>query len=296
MEKSGIGKKSGIGSRVGRPAIAVLGIAVLLFMLAAGLSGCSKSETRPSPQASNPNNGSRPGQPLLDSMVWPQYATTAYFAYRPDSLQDKITTVSSYVSDTDRFEYKGRQISRIYNLRLGRSTAYTYNALGQITVTRVIGYADGNIRFEYGYDTAGKLRSLTNFLEKPAGKQLLSTFTYEYDPQGLPSKINGVTRDGVRITTTIDGYSDECNFNPWVFIEPADVNVMAQIYNLPFLQGLKRLPQKITTVYSDGSDGLSQTQPTIIRDHNLSGISTSVHFPIRPEHDYQFDIAFFYRH
>ena len=275
------------------PSWVCLHLLAIILLLMPG--GCSKPNT-PVPDLPGKPPVNTPGMthPLLDSMVYNQLATTVYFAYRPDSLQDSITTVSSYVSDTDRFVYNGRQLSRIYNQRLGRSTEYTYNAAGKIATTTIVGYADGDYQFEYAYDAAGKLKTLTYFLAKPTNKRLLGTYTYAYDGTGLLTKIKGSTTDGHSITTTIDAYSDECNFNPWAFIEPSDVNEMAEIYNLALMQDLKRLPVKITRTYSN--EGVSRHFTTTIQDHNLSKMVMREEFSARPQNNFQFNVDFFYRH
>jgi hypothetical protein len=200
------------------------------------LSACSKHGA-PTPTPVPPVNIPRIARPLLDSMVWKQYATTAYFAYRADSLQDKITTVSPGVSDTVHFEYNGRQISRIYNLRLNRESDYVYDAAGKIVLISMTGYANlaEHYVYEYGYDATGRLSSNSYSVQTGADKQLITSSTYEYDANGLPSKIKGTTPEGVSFAYTIDTYTEECNFNPWVFIEELDPAEGFEIYNLPDL-------------------------------------------------------------
>jgi hypothetical protein len=254
------------------------------------LSGCSKDhEPTPVPPVKTP----RATGPRLDSMVWNNLATTTYFSYRPDSLQDKITTVSTYVSDTVRFTYNGRQLSHITNNRLQRSSDYFYNAAGQITLVTMDEYSGtGHFRFAYGYNGAGQLNSLAISLDKAGTTEQLYSCSYVYDTNGLLSKVNGMSPDGSTVTLTIDGYTDECNFNPWILAEPVDPSEVVEIDNLPFLQSTKRLPVKITKT---GNNGIIRRQLTAtIKDHNLSKAVIGREFSGSPASNFQTDVDFFY--
>lgn len=264
------------------------------------LSACSKHHDTPAPAPAPVPPVTKPqvAKPLLDSIVWKNLATTTYFAYRADSLQDKITTVSSYVSDTVRFEYSRRQITHIANNRLGRYSDYVYDAAGKIITITISGFSglDGHFRFEYGYDVRGRLNTLAYYLEKGTDKRLESICAYEYGVNGLLSKITGLTPDGQNITYTIDAYTDECNFNPWTFIDPVDLSEGFEIYNLPLLQTLTRLPSKITKTITGGSDGGFTKQLTAtLQDNNLSRAITVTQYPGTPTNNYQFDVELFYR-
>ena len=257
------------------------------------LSGCSK-EHEPFP-APPPVPTPQGAGPLLDSMVWSQLATTTYFAYRADSLQDKITTVSSYVSDTVRFTYNGRQLSHITNNRLNRSSDYFYNAAGKITLITMSDYGgNGHFRFAYGYDGAGRVNSLVYSLEQGTVTEKLYTATYQYDASGFLSAVNGLTEDGTIVTLTIDGYTEECNFNPWLFAGPVDPSEVLEIDNLPFLQTLKRLPAKITKTATNAK--FIRQLTTTLQDHNLSRMVTARDFPLNPTLNYQAEVNLFYRH
>ena len=270
------------------------------------LTACSKHHDTPAPLPSPPVNTPpvntpQIAKPLLDSMVWHNLVgpTTTYFAYRPDSLQDKITTVDPFVSDTVRFEYLRRQITHITNNRLNRHSDYTYNASGKIIVITISGFSglDGNFRFEYGYDVRGRLNTLAYYLERGTVKQLESICAYEYAANGLLSKISGFTPDGLNITYTIDAYTDECNFNPWTFVDPIDLSEGFEIYNLPLLQTLTRLPAKITKTVTGGSDGGFTKQLTAtLQGGNLARAITLTQFPSVPTSNYQIDVELFYRH
>ena len=268
-------------------------IAFLIVPYTLLLPGCSKDhEPVPAPP---PAPIPQAAGPLLDSMVWNQFATTTYFAYRPDSLQDKITTISPNVSDTIRFTYNGRQLSHITNNRLNRSSDYFYDAAGRITLITMNDYGGtGHFRFAYGYDGAGRVNSLIYSLEKGTVTEKLYTATYQYDASGLLSKVNGLTPDGSVITLTIDAYTEECNFNPWLFAEPVDPSEVLEIDNLPFLQTLKRLPAKITKTST--SVKFIRQLTTTLQDHNLSTMVTARDFPLNPTLNYQTEINFFYRH
>lgn len=237
------------------------------------------------------------GKPLLDSMVWKGIATTTYFTYRPDSLQDKVITASSYVSDTSRFEYNGRQISHITNLRRNRSSEYFYNTAGKITAITNNGYnpTDGGFRYEFEYDPAGRVHQLTYFIQKTgANNEWVSTYTYEYNSDGLLSHIKGITVYNTQLTFDISSYTGECNFNPWAFIEPTDPSSTFPIYNLPVLQTLKRMPATIKVTYPGNAYDVQTT--STITDHNLSGLVRSTVFEDDPANIFKDDIQLFYRH
>jgi hypothetical protein len=272
----------------------VIGFPLIPFILVFG--GCSKHNT-PTPSPTPSQDAAETARPFLDSMVWNNLATTTYFSYRTDSLQDKITTVSSNVNDTARFEYKGRQISHISNLRLNRSSDYIYDIAGRISVITISGYAgmnDQHFRFQYGYDGKGRLSELAYYLEKATHKKLQYSCEYDYDTRGLLSKVKGKTADGRKILYTIDSYTDECNFNPWVFVEPVDPTEGFEIYNLPLLQQITRLPGKMTKTVTGDNGSFSRQLSATLQGENLSRAVTIVQYPSAPSSNYQFDVELFY--
>jgi YD repeat-containing protein len=265
------------------------------------LSACSKHHDTPAPVPTPPVNNPQSAKPLLDSMVWHNLVApvTTYFAYRPDSLQDKITTVDPFVSDTVRFEYYRRQVTHITNNRLNRSSDYEYDPAGKIIAITITGFegTQGLFRFEYGYDVKGRVSTQAYYLVKGTDKRLESIVAYEYDGHGLLSKISGITPDGLNITYTIDAYTEECNFNPWTFIDPVDLSEGMEIYNLPVLQSLTRLPSKITKTITGGSDGGFTKQLTAtLQGGNLARAITLTQYPTVPTSNYQVDVELFYRH
>lgn len=264
---------------------------IIVLCCITALGACSKKD-HPTPPV-NPTAG----KPLLDSMVWNGISTTTYFTYRPDSLQDKIITVSSYVSDTSRFEYKGRQISQVTNLRRNRASKYLYNSAGQITSFNFNGYntVDGDLLYEFEYDPAGRVRQLTYSIQKAGtSNQWIATYTYAYNGDGLLSQIKGTNVSNTQITFDISSYSEECNFNPWAFIDPTDPSESFPIYNLPVMQTLKRLPLNIKVAYT-GNEYDIQTTATLT-DHNLVRWVRSTVFIDDPANVFKDDIQFFYRH
>ena len=229
-------------------------------------------------------------------MIWRQYATTTYFSYRPDSQVDRIITRSPFTSDTFNFEYNGRLITHIYNLRTARFSDYTYNSNGQISAIAMNGYpgSDGDFRFEFTYDGEYRLQFLTSFLLKAGVKKQSSIYTYIYDFNGALAQVKGMTQDGVQIVSTLDSYSEPCYYNPWAFLDPVDPAEAFEIYNLPLMQQFGKLPAKITRTFPGG--GFNRQLTATIEDHHLSRIVTASEYPATPSENYQSEIDFFYRH
>lgn len=254
--------------------------------------GCSKDH-EPSPVTPPVTTPQATGS-LADSMVWNNLSTTTYFSYRPDSLQDKITTISSYVRDTVRFTYNGRQLTHIANNRLNRYSDYFYNPAGQITLVTMNDYSGtGQFRFAYGYDAAGRVNSLTYSADMGSDIIQLYSYTYQYDNNGLLSKVHGISKDGLTVTVTVDAYTDECQFNPWILAEPIDPSEVVEIDNLPLLQSLKRLPARVTKTTSNGT--LKRQLTATIKNHNLTKAVITREFSATPANNFQTDIDFFYR-
>ncbi|NII24005.1 hypothetical protein HB364_02860 [Pseudoflavitalea sp. X16] len=200
-------------------------------------------------------------------MNYQTFNSLADFYYNPDSTQREIVYSSPTGPDTVRFGYGGNKLIRIKSTRSARTSEFYYNASNQIaSMIMKSAHTNSYHTFEYSYKTNGKVAELKLFLTNEAGPKLQWTSVYEYDAQGLLSKVTATDHNNNRIIYEIAAYAEPCYFNPWSFINLTSLLPLYDIYNWPVLSTMDRLPKKIIKYTGNGTpvaESIQLTQFTI---------------------------------
>ena len=255
---------------------------VLIFIFI--LTGCKKEKDNPPPD-NNP-----PGYKyLLKKIEWDN-GTTATLSYNNDSTIKHIAYAKQSAADQLYFAWSAkRAISMAYALSLYTNT-FNYNNDKLVSVINA--YKDlrlpNGYKFEYAYNANGVLSGLKYYNINEAGAKLVTTTTYDYKANGDLQTITTTQVNNVKIIYTIDAWSQECDFNPWIFIA-ASLSEYYQLYNYPVLSKLKKLPAKLTkTIREPGMpdkiDKITENNYTITNQRIDKAVNTFT-YPGHPEFD-----------
>lgn len=255
---------------------------VLIFVLI--LTGCKKENDNPPPDNNPPAY-----KYLLKKIEWDN-GTTATLSYNNDSTIKHIAYANQSAADQLYFAWSAkRAITMAYASSLYTNTL-NYNNDKLVSVVNT--YKDLSLpngyKFEYAYNANGTLSELKYYTINEAGAKLVTTTTYTYNANGDPQTITTTQLNNIKIVYTIESWSQECAFNPWIFIS-ASLSEYYQLYNYPVLSKLNKLPAKLTkTVQQPGMpdkvDRITESVYTIT-NKRLDKTVTTLSYPGHPELD-----------
>jgi len=255
-------------------------VAMMVFV------ACKKDE-KPIPV----NTGSP--QWLLDSIRWNTDDLKAIFQYKSDSSQQRIIYSSGVATDTISFTYQDNKVQRISSSRASRHSDYQYESSGKVkSIVMSSIYSTSVTYLEYAYSN-GRLHTLDYFSGNEAGKSLIWHSVYEYNADGLPSKITSVGKNNQTVVWTIEAYSAACDFNPWAFINHTSVDELYEVYNYPLMASMNRLPARIVKTSQQVEKIYTITFD--IAAKKLRQSTTAVEFLQYPEYNGGYTANYFYR-
>ncbi|WP_153797483.1 hypothetical protein [Foetidibacter luteolus] len=253
------------------------------------LISCSKDD-KPLPDGPGENMP----RYLLDSVAWKDYDYHALFRYNSDSTENRIIYKSAVATDTLRFTYLNKKVETIASTRSPRTSRYFYNSEGKVSkIVMTSLYSPSVTTLEFFYE-GKKLSKLDYYITNEAGKKLVWASTYEYNAQSLPAKIVSVSNNGHTVTRVIEGYTEECSFNAWVFISAVSIEEMYELYNYPLLGSMTRFPRKVTTL-TNGVPEKVHFFTVEQEDKKLHKMLSRGEFPGNPEYNFSSEAAFFYK-
>lgn len=184
--------------------------------------------------------------PWLQRMDYVTFDAKAEFYYNADSTQKSIIYISPNTYNTISFSYSNKRLVQVKDEGAQRTSDYQYNAAGQITsITMKSAYSFGYYNMEFSYNANGRVHALELYLNNEAGSKLQWSSFYEYNAQGLVSKVTATDNKNNQVIYSITEYSEPCDFNPWSFINLGSLAPLYDIYNWPVLSSMNRLPKKI---------------------------------------------------
>ena len=248
------------------------------------LQGCKKDQDNPPP-----GNNPPAYKYLLKTIEWDN-GTKATLNYNSDSTIKYIAYTNQALGDAVNFAWSAK---RLVNMSYASSLYMnTFNYDNGKLISVVNSYKDisspNGYKFEYAYSSNGNLSELKYFTINEAGPQLVTTTTYDYNTNGELRTITTTQVNNIKIKYVIDTWSQECEFNPWVFIS-ASLSEYYQLYNYPVLSKLKKLPAKLTKIVQqpglpDKVDRVTENVYTIT-NQRLDKTVTALSYPGHPELD-----------
>lgn len=187
--------------------------------------------------------------PLLKKIEWKDQSAFADFEYNADNTQKHIVYNTPYGIDTVGFTYANGKLSTISSTRSLKTSQYAYNGKNQVSSIIMSSYFSiAKYEFDYGYNQSGRVASLQYSVLNEAGKTLVYNTVYDYDSAGELSKITSTDKNNHQVILLIKSYTDKILFNPWPFISTTDLEEMYELYNLPVLSTLKKLPVRVERI------------------------------------------------
>jgi YD repeat-containing protein len=254
------------------------------------ISACSKKDRLPqSAGADFQGKG-----PLLQRMEYIAFNAKAEFYYNPDSTQEEIIYSSPSTWNKVTFTYNNKRLIKTYSEGAARTSEYQYNASGQIIrIAMKSLYSTGYYSMEFSYKADGKVNALELYLTNEAGTKLQWSSVYEYDAQGLLTKITATDNKNNRVLYIIEEYSEPCNFNPWSFIDLGSLSPLYDVFNWPVLSAMNRLPKKINKYTGHANPVIESTQATefIIQSKRIDKTISSLAItggPVQPDSEVHF--------
>ncbi|SJZ68652.1 hypothetical protein [Sediminibacterium ginsengisoli] len=217
---------------------------------------CQKTETTPPPVIPGAGYDTKHEGDLLRSAYW---GNTSYefYQYNPDSSLHKTDGRSTSGAGAEReFIFRNGYLSLVYKSgAIQDSIGYRQDGLIEsITETSIVLDYYG-VKLEFSYSLDKKLKTMSYYSFDEFSKKLINTATYEYNNQGLPFKITSASPDGKHVgIVELEWGNTGFVVQPWLFADRLHLVVPDyEIYNLPLLRSLSRLPEKITrTQYING--------------------------------------------
>lgn len=223
---------------------------------------------------------------------------TGYYHYNGDGTVQQIQYGSSQSATTNvDYSYNNKAISEIREGHSEYKTLYTYEKGWISIISRTSVISHRGYKFVFTYNTNGTVARMKYYNINEAGDVLIYSTTYTYDTNNLPAKITSVANNSTTIIWTVDGYSNECDFNPLTFSNTS-LGERYELYNLPVMSQLKRLPSKINKTFLNSS-GVATNEQTLEYNYTLTGkrldkIVTSARYPANPQYNYSSEMVFHY--
>ena len=206
---------------------------ILLLLLLAG--GCKKTEQAEDKATKNSYLASVP----LKEMEWPSLGHTASLNYNGDGTLAEINYQRKGISEKRSFGHGWNGLAFVNSTQSLAFNSFDYDPASRkiTTMRRIIGDAQTARVYQslsFNYNNFSQLTSLKFYRENALGATLQSTSTYSY-VSTLVSEITIVDEAGNKRLIKMEGYSDECDFDPLWLME-MEVGTLAPLYNLPILQ------------------------------------------------------------
>jgi len=224
---------------------------ILFFTLAVLTVFCTMACRKDRP-LDRPGAMSLNAKAMLKQINWPQLGLTAALEYNPDSTVKTIKYTGSSTSETLQIDYGKygmvkNEISNSLNVQL-----FSYDNAGRIIVITKCIKESNSLRevakHELSYNSSGKITKMDYYLVNGQGKTFIYSSIYDYDSNGMPSKITTTDINQYKTVIKIDKYSDEFAFDPIYFFD-RNMGELNQIYNYSILRLFSanhKLPAKIT--------------------------------------------------
>lgn len=260
-----------------------------------GFASCQKDDVDPPPPVDNP-----PAlQYLVKSMEF-DFGTVANVRYNPDSTIHDIFYTNQSAAGQLNFTWAGKQLNSLSSDgSLYRDTfLYVNGRLTALTNGWKRGTSPTSHKLDYAYDGNGRLKELNYYQTNEAGTKLIYSTVYEYGTNGDLASITSTQKSNQYvIKLTIDGWSAECEINPWLFIGPG-LNESYTLYNYPLLSTFKKLPVKITKTVQQVGQATEIEQITVndytITNKRLDKTVTALSYPKHPNLDQSNSVIYKY--
>lgn len=231
-----------------------------LFLLAAiCLAGCSKKDTPPPapPDDSKPSPLPVPNLAKVvkgyllkacDISLVPGGNFRIDYAWNPDSSLKRYQSRFAGAQDaTDvDFHYSNGQLSRITTENSLSEGVYEFEngRVKRLTSRHTINPTGRNYYFTYNAD--GTVNTITYKNYNEAGEHLQQEVRYTYDAQKRPTVITKTQPNGHTFVLRIQEWSAPFSFSPWIFSESEMDLTLYELFNVPLLFTLDRMPTKFT--------------------------------------------------
>ncbi|MFT3827695.1 MAG: hypothetical protein QM731_27495 [Chitinophagaceae bacterium] len=217
------------------------------------------------------------------------------FQYNNDSTVSHIRYTSPLVSTLVNFHYSSpKWIDFIEDTRTNDQADYFNDLKGRVhTILYSNPISDISYQCEFVYAGAGKLTEMRFYWVENSIPSLKYINAYEYNSDGLLIKVTSTDSNWNTIEYTLSEYSDPCNFNPWLFIEPARLVDLYELLNYPVLSSQNRLPGKVIKSTSAGVERIIVQQFTIEKGR-LNKVKVSNKFPGAIGLDNTYDMNLYY--
>lgn len=251
---------------------------LISFVLAFVLWGCKKDK-------GSRQTGTAYSKSPLRSIEWSD-GIKASFSYNIDNNLIAATHSFQNRSAAVTYKWENKKLSEISNdnslykdnyFYRGERITHMINSYKQVSLP-------GIYKMEYGYNAGGLVSFLKYSVINEAGTEVKASSVYSYNAAGEIIEIK--TQIGnLRAIRTISGYSETVDFDPLVFT-PTTLDEDYEIYNLPVMRQLKKLPAKTTYQFSINNapfveDKIS-THQYIVVNRRLEKMTTSIRFPNYP--------------
>ena len=234
---------------------------------------------------------------LLRRIEWDIFSSTGDVKYNTDSTLQKILYTNPTRNTEVNFTYDNKKrVTKINSPELGRYADYIYDDKNRITqIGFGSNYPGSIIYLEFTYNAANRVKQLEYRIVNEAGTKVQWTSDYEYNAEGLLSKVVSTSANGSSVTYTLENYSEACTFNPFVFIQTLDVGERYELYNYPIVSQMNKFPGKVTKTSSTSGAVESITESTYtIQNKRLNKTDVKITYPQSSQSNTQYEIKYFY--
>ncbi|WP_298715282.1 hypothetical protein [Chitinophaga sp.] len=228
----------------------------LLLFAAILIFSCSKKSDPPKPEAPPPtppvaNIAKVVKGHLLkacDISLQPGGNFRISYQWNADSSLKKYSAVNpaTQAETAVDFHYSNGELSRITTENSLSEGVYSFKdgKVDRVSSRHLINPTGRNYYFTYNTD--GTLARIRYFRYNEAGEQLQLEVTYAWDAAKRPTVIINTQPNGHVRTIRIQAWSEPFSFSPWIFSESEMDLENFELFNVPMLFHLDRMPSRFT--------------------------------------------------
>ncbi|WP_341835008.1 hypothetical protein WJU16_19060 [Chitinophaga pollutisoli] len=170
------------------------------------------------------------------------------YQWNADSSLKKYSAVNpaTQAETAVDFHYDNGMLSRISTQNSLSEGVYVFKdgKVDRITSRHLINPTGRNYYFTYNAD--GTVARIRYYLYNEAGEQLQQEVTYAWDASKRPTVITNTQPNGHVRIIRIEAWSDPFLFSPWIFSESEMDLENYELFNVPLLFHLDRMPSRFT--------------------------------------------------
>lgn len=228
----------------------------LLLFAAILIFSCSKKSDPPKPEAPLPtppvaNIAKVVKGHLLkacDISLQPGGIIRINYQWNPDSSLKKYAAINpgTQAETSVDFHYTNGELSRITTQNSLSEGVYSFKEgkVDRVSSRHLINPTGRNYYFTYNTD--GTLARIRYFRYNEAGEQLQLEVTYSWDAAKRPAVITNIQPNGHVRIIRIQAWSEPFSFSPWIFSESEMDLENFELFNVPMLFHLDRMPSRFT--------------------------------------------------